>query len=342
VRRVLLTTGLVVALAWGVLMLATLAAGIADRDAFVIVYAASASAVCAWGVWLWLRRQRVRRDDAALPAVIAAAASPLGPLAFLLLGFRRVRRAALAPEPPPEAPTTEREPKRAPVSSVYADPSARGSVVVYQPSSVYAPPPSQRRPTRALTWQLILAVVAFPVVLLFVAAYLAFGYTVVTPGVMRNVALGAAGISGAAIVLAAFLWFIGLSRAEKPESRTPGAVMIGVAAILVLGGTVYLGTQSSPRNVERPSVSGSPHVKARLTAEPGRWNEPRLLFAYQWQRCDPSCDAIFEETGRTYVVARADLGKRIRVAVEADVRDVRWHELASGLAYSPKTSPVTR
>jgi hypothetical protein len=344
VRRMLSTTGLVIGAAWSLLMFLTLGQGIVDADPAVIVYAASGSVVSGWGVWLSVRRRRGQADRDWLPVVACTAASLLGPLAFILLAAHRVRALVFERVPRSEPEPLAVEPSRA--SSVYAPGQTTTEPMVYRPSSVYARPRTPPRPTRTLAWQLILAVLAFLVVGVFILGFIAFGNTVVTPHVMRNIALGSGAVSGAAILGAAFLWFGNLSRAEHAGSRLPGLVMIGAAATLVTGATVYFGTLTSPRNVERPSVSGPPHlfVKAVLTADPGRWNEPdpSLIFSYQWQDCDSSCDAIFDATAQTYVVQEADVGQRLRVAVEADARHPGWRELASGLAYSSETARVTR
>jgi hypothetical protein len=343
VRRTLSTTGLVIGAAWSLLMFLTLGQGIVDADATVIVYAASASVVSGWGVWLSVRRRRGHADRDWVPVVACTAASLLGPLAFLLLADRRVR--ALVFDRLPRSGPPPVEPSRA--SSVYAPGQTTTEPTVYRPSSVYARPRTPPRPTRTLTWQLILAVLAFLVAgVLGIAVIGLGGSAVLTPHVTRNIALFSAAVSGAAILAAAFVWFDRMSRADDAGSRLPGLVMIGVTATLVTGATVYFGTLTSPKNVARPSVSGPPqvYVNTVLTADPGRWNEPNrsLTFSYRWQDCDPSCYAIYGATGQTYIVQEPDLGQRIRVAVEADARHPGWRELASGVAYSSETARVSR
>jgi hypothetical protein len=344
VRRTLSTTGLVIGAAWSLLMLLALGQGLADGDATVIVYATSALLVSGWGVWLSVRRRRGQVDRDWLPVVACTVASLLGPLAFLLLAARRVRALVFERVPRSEPPAVE--PSSA--SPVYVPGQTatepEPEPTVYGPSSAYVRPRAPRSPTRTLIGHLILAVLAFLVVGVAVIGYIGFGTGVLTPHVMRNIALGSAAVGGAAILLAAYLWFSTMSRARDEASRRPGAVMIGVAATLVAGATVYFATLTSPRSVVRPSVSGSPRVDAMLTADPGRWNEANasLFLSYQWQRCDKSCNTIFGATAPTYVVEKADLGKRIRVAVEANPRSPGWHELAAGLAYSSETGRVTR
>jgi hypothetical protein len=75
-----------------------------------------------------------------------------------------------------------------------------------------------------------------------------------------------------------------------------------------------------PQNLARPSISGSPMLGQTLTANPGRWTGNPARYAYRWERCSgvgTSCSGITGATGRTYVVAEADVGGTLRVAVRA-------------------------
>lgn len=76
-----------------------------------------------------------------------------------------------------------------------------------------------------------------------------------------------------------------------------------------------------PANTTPPSISGTPNVGQRLTANRGEWvgNTP-ITYAFQWLRCNASgddCAEISGATDNTYVVQQADLGRTLRVRVTA-------------------------
>ena len=74
-----------------------------------------------------------------------------------------------------------------------------------------------------------------------------------------------------------------------------------------------------PANTALPAISGTATVGSTLTAGTGTWTENPTSYAYDWRRCDAagaSCTPI-GATGSTYVVAAADLGATLRVAVTA-------------------------
>ena len=102
---------------------------------------------------------------------------------------------------------------------------------------------------------------------------------------------------------------------------TVGAVLVAVIA----SGAARAQAQSAPANTAPPTISGTGAVGATLTASSGGWSgSPTPTFTYQWVRCDASggaCAAITGETGSTYVVASADVGKTLRVAVTASNSD---------------------
>jgi hypothetical protein len=79
-------------------------------------------------------------------------------------------------------------------------------------------------------------------------------------------------------------------------------------------------------------------VGQTLTATTGTWAGAPTAFAFAWQRCDATgsvCTSIAGATGQTYVVAGADLGSTIRVAVTAT------NPFGSTTAVSAPTSVVT-
>jgi hypothetical protein len=99
-------------------------------------------------------------------------------------------------------------------------------------------------------------------------------------------------------------------------ARVPLAVITRLARVQF----VRTALEVVPQNLALPAVSGTPVLRAALTASPGRWTGNPRSFAYQWQRCDESaaaCAPIPGATARTYVVTDADVGSTIRVAVTA-------------------------
>ncbi|HEX4187041.1 MAG TPA: S8 family serine peptidase [Solirubrobacteraceae bacterium] len=78
---------------------------------------------------------------------------------------------------------------------------------------------------------------------------------------------------------------------------------------------------SVPVNGGPPAISGTPKTGQTLTASTGSWSESPTGYSYQWQRCDSSgakCAAIEgAPSGTTYLIAAADAGSTIRVAVTA-------------------------
>jgi hypothetical protein len=68
-----------------------------------------------------------------------------------------------------------------------------------------------------------------------------------------------------------------------------------------------------------PPASAPAAVGATLTAQPGTWGGAQpVTFTYQWARCDTAgCAAIAGATAATYVLVKADLGKKIAFTVTA-------------------------
>src|SRR4029079_4992750 len=75
---------------------------------------------------------------------------------------------------------------------------------------------------------------------------------------------------------------------------------------------------TAPRNPALPTVAGTTRGGQTLTASRGSWTGTSVSFAYQWYRCDSvgnACAAIPGATGASYVLADADVGHALRVAV---------------------------
>jgi len=99
---------------------------------------------------------------------------------------------------------------------------------------------------------------------------------------------------------------------------------IAVAALAVsalVGLATAAPAPKPPQNTKLPAVTGTAQVGQTLTAQEGNWSGTNpIAYAYQWLRCDAqgaNCVAITGATAKTYVVAAADLGKRLRVRVTA-------------------------
>jgi hypothetical protein len=87
----------------------------------------------------------------------------------------------------------------------------------------------------------------------------------------------------------------------------------------VSNATAVVQGSAKPRNVEPPSISGSPVLGATQTADPGTWSGTQpITFTYQWRSCNRNgggCSSIAGATGKTYVTKQSDLGRTLRVRV---------------------------
>ena len=77
----------------------------------------------------------------------------------------------------------------------------------------------------------------------------------------------------------------------------------------------FVGTVSIPTNTSPPTIAGNATQGQQLTAKAGGWGGTGPLIDYQWQRCSPGCSNISGATNTTYLVAAADVGATLRVAV---------------------------
>jgi hypothetical protein len=92
------------------------------------------------------------------------------------------------------------------------------------------------------------------------------------------------------------------------------------AATVRSAATAPVGAAAAPTNTGLPTITGTAQAGQTLTASTGSWSGDPTSFAFQWQRCDVAgngCVAISGATAGTYVVAAADSGARLRVAVTA-------------------------
>lgn len=72
----------------------------------------------------------------------------------------------------------------------------------------------------------------------------------------------------------------------------------------------------APVNTARPTITGSAQAGSVLTGHEGSWSgKAPLALSYLWRRCDRNgggCSTIGGQTGATYTLVRADIGRRIR------------------------------
>jgi hypothetical protein len=92
-------------------------------------------------------------------------------------------------------------------------------------------------------------------------------------------------------------------------------------ALLGVGKAAVAAQAAAPANTAPPTVSGTPEAGRSLTASTGSWTGTTPIhFDFQWQRCDAqgqNCSLIAGATSQTYTVVSADIGRRVRVVVNA-------------------------
>jgi hypothetical protein len=103
------------------------------------------------------------------------------------------------------------------------------------------------------------------------------------------------------------------------------AALASLATVLVLPGGGSAVTQERPGNTAEPRISGSATVGSTLTASQGTWTNAPTSYTYQWVRCPrdggnpagSNCAVIGGASTTSYVVAQADVDRRLRVRVTA-------------------------
>jgi hypothetical protein len=104
-------------------------------------------------------------------------------------------------------------------------------------------------------------------------------------------------------------------RAQVTATNSSGSVSVQSLP------TTTVGRSSGPQATTPPSIVGSPAVGSTLTISTGSWSGSGAIdYAYEWDRCDDQgagCAPIDGATGRTYAVAAADAGSRLRATVVA-------------------------
>ena len=103
---------------------------------------------------------------------------------------------------------------------------------------------------------------------------------------------------------------------------------------------VVAAASQAPVNTKAPTISGSPVVGQRLTANTGTWTGATpIQYTYQWLRCDAggnACTSIPGEDTRRYDVVDADVGRRLRFRVRAA------NSVGNRTATSAAVGPVTQ
>ena len=80
------------------------------------------------------------------------------------------------------------------------------------------------------------------------------------------------------------------------------------------------GPATRPANTSVPRITGTAARNSVLVATPGTWSGTTpMTFSYQWQRCTTTtaCTNILRATLSTYRLVQEDVGKRLRVVVNA-------------------------
>jgi hypothetical protein len=103
------------------------------------------------------------------------------------------------------------------------------------------------------------------------------------------------------------------------------AALASVATVLALPGGGGAAGQARPVNTAEPRITGAASVGSTLSATNGTWTSNPTSFAFQWVRCPESggrpdgsdCASIGGATTTKYVVATADVDRRLRVRVTA-------------------------
>ena len=76
-----------------------------------------------------------------------------------------------------------------------------------------------------------------------------------------------------------------------------------------------------PRNVQPPTIAGTPSQGQTLRVQPGTWNGRQpITFTFNWLRCDTAGNNCVVQPGfndDAYVVREGDVGKTIRARVNA-------------------------
>jgi len=107
-------------------------------------------------------------------------------------------------------------------------------------------------------------------------------------------------------------------------------LLTALAAVAALAGLIVAAAvAAAPAPTANPQIEGNnetPFVGDTLTATTGSWSGSPTGYTYQWDRCDATgdrqnCTGIAGATTKTYTVAKADVGHKLRVRVTATNAD---------------------
>jgi hypothetical protein len=76
------------------------------------------------------------------------------------------------------------------------------------------------------------------------------------------------------------------------------------------------------KDIDAPTIAGTPYVGTSLVGSVGTWASSNTYWSRQWMQCEPDgsdCSPIQGATSPTYVVSPDDLGMRLELEVTADV-----------------------
>jgi hypothetical protein len=117
---------------------------------------------------------------------------------------------------------------------------------------------------------------------------------------------------------------------KKTRRMYLGAVLLAVVLALTVTAVSAARPAAGPKNTAPPTITGIALVGSVLEASPGSWTpNVGIVFEYRWLRCNPAggddssektCTAISGADERTYTIASADAGRRIRVRVIASTK----------------------
>lgn len=101
--------------------------------------------------------------------------------------------------------------------------------------------------------------------------------------------------------------------------------LVAICALVVPSGDGVAAPAAPPSNTAEPTISGRAEQGRTLSATRGSWTGGGLSYAYRWVRCGvgggrpdgSDCTSIAGATSTRYVVARADVGFRLRIRVTA-------------------------
>ena len=119
--------------------------------------------------------------------------------------------------------------------------------------------------------------------------------------------------------------------------RTRGRILVSAAAgallatLATLVGMAGATTAADPPTVRAvPTIAGDAREGSTLTAENGDWGGTKpITLTYQWRRCGTgggNCADLAGATAKTYLVAAADVGHRLRVLVRAANNAAKYME----------------